>query len=395
MDANGPGQHVFVLEENADLFPLIRSALEPAGHHLHAFSDPTTLIDQMDSLSHSSGGLVVINADSLSQNVSQMIRRIKDHTHAIDVIVVARRPSHEDFVEALRAMASNYVVRTDDLETLIAALDRHLRVYPLAAVDLLKAYQDKQGVFRKYQDDMFRDLKTRILQLSQGALSGKTQSPRATVLVLEDEPDLQDNMAIILGDDYTVLRASDGEEALQVIQNNPQIDCAILDIHVPKLKGDALLVQLKTENPLCQVIVLTGFKESDIALKAFQDGAFDYLNKPVTDAQILAKVGEAIAVRHNIANSSAYLAVEERLRLFRLFCDTACAAHHPVTYDDLWAFFPETKTASQRSDKVLSEADLQGKNLLPFVQREMAQVKDHDRQVQQELVRQSFIDYNH
>jgi DNA-binding response OmpR family regulator len=323
----------------------------------------------------------------VNSDIGAIIRRVKAHAHAVDVVVVGRSPSHEDLIEALRAMASDYITRTDDVDVLLSTLLHRVKGYPMAAGDLLKAYQDRYGVFRKYQDDMFRDLKNRITQLNEGALSEQKQTTPATVLILEDEPDLQDNMAIILGEYYTVLCASDGEEALRVIQTHPHIDCAVLDIHVPKLKGDALLVRLKAENPLCQVIILTGFKESGIALSTFKNGAYDYVNKPVTDTVILAKVRDALAVRQNMANSSAYLIFDERIRLFRLFCETSLAAGHGVTYGDLWAFFPEAKTAAKSASGILSTAELESPILARFVRGQIDRAKESERQDQERLVR--------
>ena len=62
--------------------------------------------------------------------------------------------------------------------------------------------------------------------------------------------------------------------------NKETVDIVLLDIHIPKIKGDKLLPKLMNIKADVQVIVLTAFKESEVAISTFKQGSLFYLNKP-------------------------------------------------------------------------------------------------------------------
>ena len=81
------------------------------------------------------------------------------------------------------------------------------------------------------------------------------------------------------GSDLTVAgEASDGEEALTAIRNNP-CDVVLLDISLPKKNGLEVLKQLKQEMPRIPVLVLSMHSEDEYAVRMLRAGASGYLTK--------------------------------------------------------------------------------------------------------------------
>jgi len=104
------------------------------------------------------------------------------------------------------------------------------------------------------------------------------QSP--LVLVVEDEPDLADLYAAWLSDDYSVLTAYGGQEALdQIDEADDDVDAILLDRRMPGLSGDEVLAAVRERGIDCRVAMVTAVEPDFDILKM---GFDDYLVKPVT-----------------------------------------------------------------------------------------------------------------
>lgn len=109
----------------------------------------------------------------------------------------------------------------------------------------------------------------------------------ARVLVVDDEQDFREMLALHLKDKcLQVLTADSGEKALDVLLNSP-VDVVILDVKMPGLSGIETLRWIKKDHPGVEVIILTGFASLEASTQGMEIGAFDYLLKPV-DTDILA-----------------------------------------------------------------------------------------------------------
>ncbi len=82
-------------------------------------------------------------------------------------------------------------------------------------------------------------------------------------------------------DEYTVVEASGGEEAIRLLKRPNQIDLVILDVMMPGLKGTEVLREIKKIAPHLHIIILTGYSTKDIAIEALKGDADDYLEKPL------------------------------------------------------------------------------------------------------------------
>ena len=103
------------------------------------------------------------------------------------------------------------------------------------------------------------------------------------VLVVDDQKDLADELALILqmDEDLNVVgTACDGFEALEKIpQEKP--DVVLLDIRMPNMNGVVATSRIKTEYPYVKVLILTTFDDSDYILNAINNGASGYLLKDI------------------------------------------------------------------------------------------------------------------
>ncbi len=95
---------------------------------------------------------------------------------------------------------------------------------------------------------------------------------------------------------YTVLRARDGQEALEIFRRKGNdIDCVLLDLSMPKLDGDEVFQELQKIRSDVRVILSSGFTEQQV-LSRFQDaGLTGVLQKPIQMKDLLNKVAEALA----------------------------------------------------------------------------------------------------
>ena len=77
-----------------------------------------------------------------------------------------------------------------------------------------------------------------------------------------------------------VAAASDGEEALQTMEQSP-FDVVLLDIRMPGQDGLSVLRTIKQKWPESEVVIITGYPTVDSAKEAVRLGAYDYVAKPV------------------------------------------------------------------------------------------------------------------
>ena len=112
---------------------------------------------------------------------------------------------------------------------------------------------------------------------------------KADILVCDDEAGVRESLKLILGKEYTLAYATNGEEAVNYIKaHNP--DLLIMDVKMPKMGGLEALRLIKRFKPKLPVLMATGYESSDVAVQADHLGAYDYLVKPYDREQVHAKV---------------------------------------------------------------------------------------------------------
>ncbi|MBO4393699.1 MAG: sigma-54-dependent Fis family transcriptional regulator [Spirochaetales bacterium] len=104
---------------------------------------------------------------------------------------------------------------------------------------------------------------------------------KRTILVVDDEKYIREGLVAALEmDGYEGLQAQDGESAWKII-NSENVDMVITDLRMPGMGGSELLKRIYTTYPTIPVVVLTGHGTIEDAVTAMQNGAVDFLTKPV------------------------------------------------------------------------------------------------------------------
>lgn len=113
------------------------------------------------------------------------------------------------------------------------------------------------------------------------------------VLVVDDDREIVESIAIFLsGENYTVLKAYDGVEALDILYEN-EVHLMVLDIMMPKLDGIKTLMKLR-ETRNIPVILLSAKSEDADKILGLTAGADDYVTKPFNPSELVARVKSQI-----------------------------------------------------------------------------------------------------
>ena len=121
------------------------------------------------------------------------------------------------------------------------------------------------------------------------------------ILVVEDNKNLRKLMTTYLKDNsYETLEASDGEEALDVIDKN-HVDLIISDIMMPNMDGYELTRELRRANYMMPILMVTAKETLDDKREGFLSGVDDYMVKPVDMDEMVLRVGVLLR-RANIIN---------------------------------------------------------------------------------------------
>ena len=110
------------------------------------------------------------------------------------------------------------------------------------------------------------------------------------ILIIEDETPMRTALADLLAaEGYRVLTAADGESGLQrALAEKP--DLILLDIMLPKLDGFALCAELRRLSSAVPVLMLTAKGQIEDRVTGLDAGADDYLVKPFSTEELLARV---------------------------------------------------------------------------------------------------------
>ena len=139
---------------------------------------------------------------------------------------------------------------------------------------------------------------------------------QSTVLVVDDEIGPRESLRAILKPDYQVLVASEGEQAVRLVEQQP-VDVVLLDLRMPGLSGIQVLEKIKALNPAIEVIVVTGYASYETVLEGLRLHAFDYIPKPFSIPHLRDVVKRAAAQRQSWEHQGAALAEQQLRELLR------------------------------------------------------------------------------
>lgn len=143
-----------------------------------------------------------------------------------------------------------------------------------------------------------------------------------SVLVVDDDQSVISSLCLNLErSDYTTRAASSGAEAIKLLQAEA-FDIVLCDLVMPEIDGLTFVEQLKHINPSASVVMMSGYGQSELALKAIRAGAVDYIAKPFDFQQLLftlrkleereklkaekAELNSSISQKYNFSNIIAH-----------------------------------------------------------------------------------------
>ncbi|MCM8779841.1 MAG: response regulator [Candidatus Omnitrophica bacterium] len=179
------------------------------------------------------------------------------------------------------------------------------------------------------------------------------------ILIVDDDPDILDVLEITLSEEnYEILKASDGEEALTIIKSKP-LDLVLLDYKMPKKDGRQVCMEVKKDLLLrhLPIIMVTGKGEVSDKVDGIDAGADDYIVKPFNPDELLARVRmilrrtasalEANPLTRLPGNISIMNEITRRLNQKQLFAFCYLDLDKFKSYNDKYGF--------ERGDEVIKE----------------------------------------
>ena len=116
---------------------------------------------------------------------------------------------------------------------------------------------------------------------------------RPVILVVDDEFGVLQSFKMVLKDEFNVLLAATGTEALDIYNSNA-VDLILLDILLPDSNGLDLLEKFKELDSNIEIIMITAVKDIQSAVKAIRLGAYDYIVKPFDVVEVLKIIRRAL-----------------------------------------------------------------------------------------------------
>jgi len=120
---------------------------------------------------------------------------------------------------------------------------------------------------------------------------------KGTVLVVDDEQVMREILeALLRPAGYAVRLAENGEQGIRIVDREP-IDLAVVDVMLPDTSGLKVLERIKEIDPEITVIMLTAYAAVNTAVASLKLGAFDYVNKPFRNDEVLNLVSNGMRQR--------------------------------------------------------------------------------------------------
>ena len=124
------------------------------------------------------------------------------------------------------------------------------------------------------------------------------------VLVVDDDIVLQNSVKeALLYHSFQVDVANNGKEALNAIYKD-KYDLVVMDVNMPEMDGISALTEIKKVDPSVIVIILTAYSNVSDAVKVVKEGAYNYLEKPISSENLVALIKRALKARSLVETSA-------------------------------------------------------------------------------------------
>jgi len=158
--------------------------------------------------------------------------------------------------------------------------------------------------------------------------------PEFPVILVDDEEQALDSFEIALRSAKMnhFIRCQDSRDVMSTLSNR-EVEVMLLDLRMPHVSGEELLLKINSKFPEIPVIIITGENDVETAVKCMKHGAFDYMVKPVEKSRLVSGVRRALELRE--------LQKENRLLKAHVLSDKL---EHPDAFSEI-----VTNSASMRS----------------------------------------------
>jgi phosphoserine phosphatase RsbU/P len=149
----------------------------------------------------------------------------------------------------------------------------------------------------------------------------------AKILIVDDEPDLeylirQKFRKNIRENEFEFLAALNGVDALNILQNDQQIDLVLTDINMPQMDGLTLFEEIRKLNkPLLKSIIISAYGDMENIRTAMNRGAFDFITKPINfddlETTIKKTLDEVSMLEKALKSQNEFIALQKELTIAR------------------------------------------------------------------------------
>ena len=173
------------------------------------------------------------------------------------------------------------------------------------------------------------------------------------VLIVDDESGIRDVIKeYCLFEDYEVIEAEDGMEAINTLKNN-KVDIVVLDIMMPKMDGYTTLKEIRKFSTV-PVIMLSARSEEYNKLLSFELGVDDYVTKPFSPKELIARI-KAVANRTALkVDKYVYKDLEIDFKGHKVTIDSNIVKLTPKEYE-LLTLFVQNKSIALSRETLLSK----------------------------------------
>ena len=257
------------------------SAIVPSAHEVLVVDDEVVVLTVLRELLRRSGYRVT-TAASAEEAIELM------HKRSFDLVLTDKNLPGASGLEVLRVARGLNPAPAVVMITAYSSYDSAVTALDIGAQDYIeKPIRDVEALRFRIR----RALSRRNEQLSRTQEASKEPEKHASIMVVEMEANRRQLMAEFLGRTYDVTTASNGDEALALLEKN-RFDLVIADRNLPGMSGLRVIEQAQRLLPHCASVLYTAYPSYETVKEAFELGVDAYLVRPNQDLKAL---GEKIA----------------------------------------------------------------------------------------------------
>ena len=192
------------------------------------------------------------------------------------------------------------------------------------------------------------------------------------VLVIDDEENIRESLSDILADEgYHVLTAASAEQGLELIRRD-QPDLVLLDIWLPGMDGTQALREIAKADGHPPVIMITGHGTIELTVKTIRDGAYDFLEKPLSMDRVILTVNRALEKsRLEMENLALKSSLKARTLLVGdspLMIDLKARIEMAAASSTKVLITGESGSGKEVAARLLHDLSPRGRDKMPFVE---------------------------